>query len=82
MAAVVSVFAVSLAFAVPASAQQSGLVNVEVTRVLNNNEVAVTVPINAAANVCGLTVGVLADRLTTGPVDCDARGNQDVTVAQ
>ncbi len=59
------------------------LVNVNISNVLNNNDVDVTVPINAAANICGVDVDVLV--LATAPsgpqvVDCDARGNQEVTV--
>jgi len=68
-----------IATAAPANAQQNGLVNID--RVLNNNNVAVTVPINVAANVCGVTVAVLAADLLEGPVNCDARGGQDVTVS-
>jgi hypothetical protein len=59
------------------------LVNVNISNVLNNNDVDVTVPINAAANICGVDVNVLV--LATAPagpqvVTCDARGNQTVTV--
>jgi len=56
------------------------LVNVNISNVLNNNNVDVTVPINAAANICGVDVAVLATDLASGPVECDARGNQMVTV--
>jgi hypothetical protein len=59
------------------------LVNVNVSNVLNNNDVDVTVPINAAANICGVDVDVLvAATGASGPqvVECDARGNQDFTV--
>jgi hypothetical protein len=54
----------SVVSAMPALAQPvftGGLVNVNVTDVLTNNEVAVQVPIGVAANVCGLSVGVLAE---------------------
>ena len=50
--------------------------NVEVTNVLNNNTVQIAVPINAAANVCGVTVAVLSDQLQNGPVTCTAGANQ------
>jgi hypothetical protein len=50
----------------PASAQQSGLINV----VVSDN--TVQVPIAVAANVCGLQVGVLAQELRQGPVDCSS----------
>ena len=63
-----------------ASAQQSGLVNVDVSNVLNNNTIQVTVPINAAANVCGVAVTVLAQDLQSGPVECSAGANQHFTV--
>jgi hypothetical protein len=65
-----------------AGAQQSGLVNVDIHNVLNNNNVSVTVPINAAANVCGVTVAVLADELENGPVTCRAGANQTFTIRQ
>lgn len=50
----------------PAAAQQSGLVNVD----LSNN--TVQVPIAVAANVCGLQVGVLAQQLRQAPVNCQS----------
>ncbi len=31
---------------------------------------------------CGVTVAVLSAGLLDGPVDCDARGNQEVTITQ
>ncbi len=63
-----------------ASAQpQQGLVNV------NIGNVNVVVPINAAANICGVDLDVLILALapagTQQFTDCDARGNQDVTVS-
>jgi uncharacterized protein HemY len=69
--------ALAVGIGVPtASAQQQGLVNVEVSNVLNNNTIQITVPINAAANVCGVAVAVLAQELASGPVDCTAAANQ------
>jgi hypothetical protein len=59
--------------AAPAPAQQSGLINVEVS---NNT---VQVPIAVAANVCGLQVGILANQLRQGPVECDAEANTVAT---
>ena len=47
---------------------QSGLINIDIS---NNT---VQVPISAAANVCGLTVGVLVQNLQDGDSDCDAEG--------
>ena len=76
------VLAAGLVAAPAASAQQAGLVNVDVHNVLNNNHVAVTVPINAAANICGLQVSVLSQMLATGPVTCTAGANQQFTVSQ
>ena len=74
--------AIGLAAAPAASAQQSGLVNVDVHNVLNNNNVAVTIPINAAANICGVSVDVLSSNLANGPVDCSAGANQQFRVTQ
>jgi hypothetical protein len=62
----------------PAAAAQpvitGGLVNVTVTDLLNNNTVTVTVPVgvalNIAANVCDVTVGVLAQQLNAGDTTC------------
>ena len=72
--------AVGLA-AVPAASAGPTLVKVEVTRVLNNNVVSVAIPINAAANICGLDVDVLTGLLTpvtpgdTQTVTCTATAN-------
>lgn len=59
-----------------AGAQQQGLVNVSI----EGNQV--TIPINAAANICGVTVEVLTLDIQNNPgnVTCDARGDQDVVV--
>ena len=60
-----------------------GLVNVTVTNLLNNNQVAVQIPVNAAADVCGLNVAVLAGDLLSGPVTCTSRsGNQSLSISQ
>lgn len=69
--------------AVPALAQpqQSGLVNVTLTDVLNNNQVNVQVPIGVAANVCGVDANVLAQRNNSGPVDCTSHTTQELPVA-
>ena len=40
--------------------EQDGLVNVYVNDVLNNNEVAIGVAAQVAANICGVKVGPLA----------------------
>jgi hypothetical protein len=70
------------AAAAPAGAQQNGLVNVDISNVLNNNNITVAIPINAAANVCGVSVDLLAQQLANGPVTCTAGANQTFTVRQ
>lgn len=67
----------------PASASPiaaGNLVNVQISNVLNDNEVVVAVPINAAAAICGVTVAVLAE--TGSATECNARGNQQVEILQ
>lgn len=60
-----------------------GLVNVTVTNLLNNNQVAVQIPVSAAADICGLNVVVLAQDLGSGPVTCASRsGNQSLSISQ
>jgi hypothetical protein len=63
-----------------------GLVNVTLTNVLNNNQVQVAVPIQAAAGICGVTVNVLSAALAptgTQTFTCPARnGNQTVTASR
>jgi hypothetical protein len=63
--------------AAPASAQtnQSGLVNVAVV------DNTVQIPIGVAANVCGVTVNVLASGILTGPTACDAVAGATATAA-
>jgi hypothetical protein len=57
----------ALALATSAGAQnQSGLVNVAVV------DNTVQIPIGVAANVCGVTVNLLAQNLANGPTACDA----------
>ncbi len=74
LAGVAAVAAMSVGvIAAPAQAQQSGLVNVDVSDNL------VQVPIAVAANVCALQVGVLAENLRQGPVDCTALGEATAT---
>ena len=74
--------AIGLAAAPAASAQQSGLVNVDIHNVLNNNDVAVAIPVNAAANICNVDVAVIANLAATGGT-CNARsGNQTLTFTQ
>jgi hypothetical protein len=68
--------------AAPAGAQQNGLVNVDVHNVLNNNNITVAIPIDAAANICGVSVDLLSQQLQSGPVNCTAGANQTFTVRQ
>jgi hypothetical protein len=59
------------------------LVNVQITNLLNNNEVAVQIPIQAAANICDVSVVVLAQDVTDDGATCTARnGNQELTITQ
>ncbi len=46
--------------------RQRGLVNVNLT------DVNVQVPVSVAANICGVTVNVLAQAVDAGSVDCEA----------
>ena len=86
---VLGVVAVSAVMAVgaatPAGAQppdQSGLVNVAVVDVLNNNVVAnVQVPVGIAANVCNVDLLVLAQQRPAASRSCtaNAQGTADAT---
>ena len=56
-----------LATAAPALAQQTGLVNVKI------GDVTVAVPVAVAANICGVSVNVIAtDFVGTQDVVCEA----------
>ena len=82
--ALISVAALMVALAaMPALAQpqQRGLVNVNITDVLTDNEVVVQVPIGVAANVCGVQANVLAQGGLQEPVDCTAATTADLPVA-
>jgi hypothetical protein len=73
--------------AAPAGAQQVGLVNVEIdiSNVLNENNVTVAVPVNAAANICGVSVNVINVALgPQGPgfFECTSQAGQDVRITQ
>jgi hypothetical protein len=70
--------------AATASAQPvvtGGLVNVTIVDVLSGNQVALQVPITVAANVCDVTVAVLAQGLAHGPVDC-SNATQTITASR
>jgi hypothetical protein len=62
-----------------------GLVNVTITDVLSHNVVTVKVPVNVAlqlaANVCGVTVGVLVQDLHTGSASCST-ATQSIDITQ
>jgi hypothetical protein len=80
--------------AAPALAQgplvTGGLVNVTVTNLLNNdtilnrNNVGIGVAAQVAANVCGVSVGVIARAVGQGaPVNCtNPTGDTGVTIVQ
>jgi hypothetical protein len=57
-----------------------GLVNVTIANVANNNQVTVTVPVQAAANICGVSVAVLAT-LLPGPTACTSNPSQGTTIS-
>ena len=76
LATVVSVFAVSIAFAAPAQAQnQAGdsLVNVQLS------DINVLVPIGVAANLCDINANVLASQERNGGAECDATATSTAT---
>ena len=84
MKKLVMAIALTTAVAAPAAAQQTGLVNVDVSNVLNNlsldllnnslNNNTVQVPIGVAANVCGITANVLAAQRKGGDtMTCTAK---------
>jgi hypothetical protein len=84
-----SVFAsglLAVGLAAPASAQQTGLVNVNIENVLNDNEVTVAVPVNAAVAICAnvdVNAAVLLAAIADPDLqtfDCRTRGNQDVSI--
>ncbi len=56
-----------------------GLVNITVVDVASHNNVQVAVPIDVAANVCGVDVNVLTQQ--SQPIDCTNRTTQDVDLA-
>lgn len=76
LATVVSVMAVSLAFAAPASAQnQAGdsLVNVQLS------DINVLVPIGVAANLCDVNANILAQQERNGGAQCEATATSTAT---
>jgi hypothetical protein len=75
------------------TADQKGLVTVNLQDVLNNLSadlkidranipVTAQIPINAAANVCGVSVNVLSAQAASSPATCNAKtGSQELTQA-
>ena len=83
LAGVAAIGVGGVALAAPAGAAPiftGGLVNIAIEDVLTGNDVNVQVPVGVAANVCGISVAVLADLAPLGPVDCDAATTADLPV--
>jgi hypothetical protein len=75
-AVVITALVGMVATVAPASAaNQNGLVNVAVV------DNTIQIPIGIAANVCGVTVNLLASGLLTGPTACDAVSGATATAA-
>jgi hypothetical protein len=70
VAVTMAVAPVAPAFAQPIIT--GGLVNVVVGDVTILEDVRVAVALQAAANVCGVGVNVLASQIGQGPVDCES----------
>ncbi|RBY97433.1 hypothetical protein DQ237_00220 [Blastococcus sp. TF02-8] len=68
----------AVAVAAPASAAptQEGLVNVNIT------DLTVQAPIAVVANICDVSVNVLAGLLADGAAPCDAAGDSDARVTR
>jgi hypothetical protein len=74
----------ALGAATHATAQQTGLVNVDIRNVANNiardlkvnvSQIPVTVqaPVSVAANVCGIAANVLSTQAASGTASCTAK---------
>jgi hypothetical protein len=84
LAATVISGGLALGTAGAASAQPvvtGGLVNVTIVDVLSGNQTTLQVPITVAANICDVTVAVLAQDLSDGTADCST-AQQIITVSQ
>ena len=83
-AALVTTGALSLgAIGAPAASAQPqiGLVNIDLD--VSRNNIAVVVPVNAAANICGVSVDVLSvDLAPDGVAFCAADADQQVELVQ
>ena|SRR5437763_3404849 len=76
---------IGAATALPAGAQPTvtgGLVNITVTDVASHNLVNVQVPVNVAAEVCGISANVLSQATATSPVNCSSATLQQVRALQ
>jgi hypothetical protein len=80
LAVVAAVASMSLGIAAgPASAQQTGLVNIDIS------DNVIQVPVTVAANICDVNVAVLVADLQDAPADCTAEGDagaEAITPAQ
>jgi hypothetical protein len=76
-----------LGYTLPSSAQQAGLVNVDLRNAkildnianhlnvnVSNVPITVQVPIDVAANVCGVSLDLLANAYNRGGASCYAQG--------
>ena len=76
LAAILSVCAVSMAFAAPAEAQNragDSLINVQLSNV------DVLVPVSVAANLCDINVNILAQQQRDGGAECTATAESVAT---
>ena len=55
--------------------------NVQITNLLNNNQVNIAVPINAAAAIRGVDVALLSSTTDLSRVTCDPSANQTVDMS-
>lgn len=79
LSAVLATAAVSMGIlAGPAAAHNTGLVVVDIDRTLNNNNVAVSVPVTAAANICGNVDILTAQVGQVVACEADANGSSEV----
>jgi hypothetical protein len=87
LASVFAAVLMSFTAAAPAVAQPivivpGGLVNITIIDAVDLEQVNVQVPIGVAANVCDVTIAVLAEDVANNKAtDCTARTTQDLPVA-
>lgn len=58
-----------------------GLINVTIVDVLSGNQVTVQVPVSVAANICDVSVAVLAQDLSDGAATC-SNDQQTITLSR